>query len=286
MPALMSHLPDYRSLESATARDLCWLLSPRFDLPMPESAYSAFQPEMGILTAQWLTDIDRAQQQLGREGKLGQYFEDLVAYYLRHRVVCGHSLQRNVALRRPAAVGSGVNTIGELDFLYRHQQQWQHLEVAVKFYLGVDIAGQRMWLGPNSKDRLDKKRLRMLSHQLPLAQLFTEFNPIRSSYWLKGILFEPWHESAAADRPFNWLYQKQVDSYFERQSGSWALLPKRGWLGTPAEGAVEMDTRYLRSELKSHFQQAAYGVMVTKRGASEERRCFIVTDTWPENVTV
>ncbi|GAL36185.1 hypothetical protein JCM19240_1627 [Vibrio maritimus] len=58
-------------------------------------------------------------------------------------------------------------TLGAIDFLIEKpdQQQLEHWEVAIKFYLLKD----GLWYGPNAKDRLDKKLNRMLEHQLKMS---------------------------------------------------------------------------------------------------------------------
>jgi hypothetical protein len=58
-------------------------------------------------------------------------------------------------------------TLGAIDFLIKKpdQQQLEHWEVAIKFYLLKD----GLWYGPNAKDRLDKKLSRMLDHQLKMS---------------------------------------------------------------------------------------------------------------------
>ncbi|WP_154180286.1 DUF1853 family protein [Vibrio furnissii] len=58
-------------------------------------------------------------------------------------------------------------TLGSLDFIVKNRrtEQYEHWEVAVKFYL----LHQGLWYGPNAQDRLDLKLAHMLEHQLPLS---------------------------------------------------------------------------------------------------------------------
>lgn len=69
-------------------------------------------------------------------------------------------------------------TVGSLDFLTKNRKtaQYEHWEVAVKFYL----LHQGLWYGPNPEDRLDLKLDHMLNHQLQLSQnpLFVENHPL------------------------------------------------------------------------------------------------------------
>ena len=64
-------------------------------------------------------------------------------------------------------------TLGELDLLVSGEGEVWHLELAVKFYLcapGRPGDAWSDWIGPNGRDRLDRKLDRMRDHQLPLGQ--------------------------------------------------------------------------------------------------------------------
>lgn len=279
--------PDYRTFRSPLARDLCWLLSPDFDLPMPASSYRAFSAVANQNVVEWLRLLDeeaRADQPLSAQwGRLGHYFEDLVAYYLTHSPSSGIStLRRNLPLRKTLAKGKGIETVGELDFLLEQDGQLQHLEVAVKFYLGMGEEPLRQWVGPNSKDRLDIKWRRMIHHQLPLAQRFSEYEGIDSRYWLKGILFQPWRDLAVDGQPqFDWLHISDAEEYFGRYDGHWQWLQKCHWLGAFSEGQLTLRTQPLLLQLRRHFAQAGHGVMLVNRSVAAQHRCFVVADDWP-----
>lgn len=59
-------------------------------------------------------------------------------------------------------------TLGAIDLLVSNRQddQLEHWEVAIKFYL----LHQGTWFGPNAHDQLDKKLDRMLNHQLAMSR--------------------------------------------------------------------------------------------------------------------
>ncbi|MEE3210323.1 MAG: DUF1853 family protein, partial [Pseudomonadota bacterium] len=63
-------------------------------------------------------------------------------------------------------------TLGELDLLIPRGQSTLHIELALKFYLGVEDD----WIGPNRRDLLSRKIQHTFDHQLPLAQ-----NPVALS---------------------------------------------------------------------------------------------------------
>lgn len=254
---------------------------------MPSSPYQAFAPILSNDLIGWLRQLDEQTYEHplldASHQRLGVYFEDLVAYYLSQRPGARISnLRRNLALRQPIPGNKGVETVGELDFLFEQGGRIQHLEVAVKFYLGVGKAENRRWLGPNSKDRLDIKWQRMVSHQLPLAQHFGH-QELDSHYWLKGILFEPWRcrTTGQTTRQFDWLHLRDAQEYLRRHEGPWQWLTKRRWLSAYHADQGGIEPQQLLDQLKQHFAQATYGIMLANSSTDVQHRCFVVADHWP-----
>lgn len=286
MSLIATPWPDYRDFDSPLARDLCWLLSTSFDLPSPNSPYPPFAPPLTDDLLRWLRHLDTQGDERpsgDRPIRLGHYFEDLVAYYLRHAPTSNVSqLERNLPLRKALPGDKGVETIGELDFLFMQDGVTQHLEVAVKFYLGVDDHLGRHWPGPNSKDRLDLKWQRMLEHQLPMVKRFGYQNVV-SRHWLKGILFEPWRSrEGAVDNPqFDWLHVRDAAAYLEQNGGLWQWLQKSDWLGACRSGHTLLEPRQLLGRLQQHFTDEGYGVMLVNTATRREHRCFVVANRWP-----
>ena len=110
--------------------------------------------------------------------RLGLYFEALLKFYFTqgwHEGVSPYQLIAN-----NIQVHKNGKTIGEFDFILRGpDNRIIHLEAAIKFYLfdssnNVEQLTEReKWrfcIGPNAKDRLDLKFIRMLEHQLCLSQ--------------------------------------------------------------------------------------------------------------------
>jgi len=117
---------------------------------------------------------------------LGIYFEQLLSFYFSHHpsftLVC-KNLQAN-SLER---------TIGEYDFivLNNHTNEYYHIEVAVKFYLGFQsldvnipknapLYNWHYWLGPNKKDTLAIKMRHLLEHQLRLSEKSAGIDALRT----------------------------------------------------------------------------------------------------------
>lgn len=167
--------------------------------------------------------------------RLGRYAELLLGGLLSH-LPGVHLLAANLPIRRMAGQGNGVDTLGELDFVWRDEANGlvTHWELATKFYLLMpepDPAAPITWMhfvGPNLADRFGDKLHHIATRQLPLSQTAEARAALgcsvdRAEAYLKGWLFYP-------------LEQPDI-----RQSGR---LPARlatdhlhGWWGTLAQFA-------------------------------------------------
>lgn len=140
--------------------------------------------------------------------RLGEYFEWLVCLWLY--IDPAYSLvEKNI----PVRLEDG-STLGELDFIIYDEEREKHihLEVAVKFYLGVDhdLAASTdwhwRWFGPMQKDRLDLKyshmQWRQMRHteQPAVQQILAERGIEVDECWgmLKGRLYTSWQADSAS----------------------------------------------------------------------------------------
>ena len=103
-------------------------------------------------------------------------------------------------------------SIGELDFLFRHNEELIHLELACKFYLyDPTLANAKLnaWIGPRRKDSLLEKLNKLKKKQFPLlhsnrmkadlSKLGYESNQFKQYLALKGILFTPYFRKEKLD---------------------------------------------------------------------------------------
>ncbi len=171
-------------------------------------------------------------------------------------------------------------TIGAVDFIVKNKksQQFEHWEVAVKFYL----LHQGLWYGPNAQDRLDLKLAHMLNHQLPLSnhQQFSELYPLWSNaephLLMQGRLYiNPFHSEPTPEECSGyqlnttqitgyWCYQSQVDQIKEPLY----IIEKSQWL----TGRNESSPIYAPSESGFIHCQSESGVY-----------WFIMPEEWPRN---
>ena len=95
---------------------------------------------------------------------LGKRAERFLSHFLKH-----HPKYQIIA--ENIQIIDQKETIGELDFLIQHQEKGLlHLELACKFYLFNPSASRKeeVWCGPNNRDFLSLKKLKLQEHQFPL----------------------------------------------------------------------------------------------------------------------
>ncbi len=140
-----------------------------------------------------------------KDHRLGARFERLIEFGLKH-------LPGFDCVERRLQVQMDGRTRGEFDFIVRNQalNQFEHWEVASKFYLGVPVDGSLAWVGPGKRDSLLRKLRHLTERQLLLAEL-PESQGIRDSLEqdvsrvravVKGRLFYPLQRGAAHDAEF------------------------------------------------------------------------------------
>jgi hypothetical protein len=170
----------------------------------------------------------------------------------------------------------------------------EHWEVAVKFYLLLgDRETWQCWVGPNQRDRLDKKVNRMRDHQLTLSARVEGraawsglgVKAIQRCYGLlKGSFFTEWggpeegptHSvSAARGRwadvgMFDALQDAYSESLWVKREKPFWLAPARIESGCP--GGLPDDVR--RPEMWSRLTQG------NDHAWEEAERWFLVPRTW------
>ena len=240
-------------------RDLAWAC---FSPPLIDSAFMA-SPEAGVSNCNfkmnprrqhWLRTLDDDPSSLlahlapGRSSRLGLYFESLWHFFLAQDEdveLIAHNLP----------VRDAGRTIGEFDCIYfcRERRRHVHLELAVKFYLGLASPGKtrnysqwRDWVGPSSRDRLDKKINRLTGHQIKLGIHPASAPVLRSlaiddllrEIEIKGYLFSPLGNPMAPPLAFAhgqqlrpWL---RLEEFSEMppaiRSEDYQVLPRLNWL--------------------------------------------------------
>lgn len=306
----LADLPN--RLQHPQVRDLAWtILSPSLLSEAPRCqrnplAASRWNNEPGLL-ADWLLRQDaepsilHAWLSLHSTRRLGLYYERLWQYALSQAPDV-QLLAANLPIRQNGS------TLGELDLLFCDAQGVHHLELAVKFYLGLasdDGSQHSHWLGPGSHDRLDLKLAHMCQHQLPLCTqpatlaVLAELTgrPVQSSFWLGGYLFQPWPQSCTPPLGANphhlhgrWVRQADWPIYEAEKPGAvWQPIERGAWLAAARVAAAQRwdassfadwlasGPAATRAQLLARLEPDASGVWL------EQERVFLVADDWPRN---
>jgi uncharacterized protein len=306
-------------LTDPAVRDLAWLLFSadllRAQPPQAPLAELWADPAEARVAAQWLVRLDgdptrlremRELLEASRPTRLGRYAEILLGWFLGH----GPALRlvaANVPLRRAG------RTLGECDFLVETSDGRRlHWELAVKCYLhtGDSRATLADFVGPNLRDRFDRKFTHLIDHQLRLSER-EEFislgypGPWCAQMFVKGWLFyragafvsDP--ASLAPEHARGWWVTRSAWLAFASQQAAdgWSVLPRMAWLaprrieagaqtGEPTSGMalappVDPET------LLAHLPRPGEPVMIAAFGGDcvngyiERSRGFIVPDDWP-----
>lgn len=243
-----------------------------------------------------------------RRAPIGRYFEALIASFLEALVGQGEDLE----LHRNLAVRSGGLTVGEFDLLLRCGRAWHHIELAVKFYLGVGALDEACnWHGPLARDRLDIKLDTLFGRQMLLTSRAeahetlkarglsaTDIEHLQVHSHFKGYLFRPAdavHEGAilypATVNPEAlhgvWVRASQLDSLTTAgKRWGWRRLPKSDWLA--AVDAEEGTSESLAALVDGHFHVDSRPPMVAAfdRQGRECCRAFVVPDDWSPAATL
>ena len=306
--------------------DLAWLVATPDLVALPPPIPCGGRPtlkELGLEHAllPWLQQLGRpalAALNDNRAMRMGHYHERLWHTLLDHAPNT-RLLARNVRIIRQR------NTLGELDMLYRTRDNPApiHLEVAIKFYLGLPEGpgadnSQTRWIGPGGLDSLALKCTHLQRHQLPLSTTVPALETL--AHWLTprdlgttdvrlgeqltqrlampGVLYYPWHaampapEGATVDhRRGLWCYLRDwpaMATSFPTMP-SMAGLEKPHWLAPPPASAFRPAAEVLPAVIDRitawHAPQQVMLCDLTRKPAERDyQRLFIVPDDWPRQV--
>lgn len=290
-PAHLSIIERINAVDVKFHRDLLALLFSPF-------VFKAFFPKYLLFTEGEFSDFEEVWdwfKQIENEPfpkelnklRLGKYAEELLYFHFTKSPkydALGHNLQ----------LIDGKLTVGEIDYLLKdkNQNEFIHLELAIKFFLKIEINGENQWIGPSTKDNLTKKRNKLLQHQLQLTtthkQLIpTEFQQINFApkLLLKGAEFIHFDAYQATPNPFTnawWLHVEHLER-LEEPNFQFVIVPNRkDWI-FPFNRRLE---KYQFAELKHEirdFLLLQNEILVARFDSNENPldRGFVVRANWP-----
>ncbi|WP_114416242.1 DUF1853 family protein [Marinospirillum perlucidum] len=298
-------------------RDLAWILTTP-DLitsPWPQKPLPDLLGWEKTSLQDWLQQLDQHPEaleakirQLSRP-RLGAYHEALWKFLLQTSPGV-ELLAHNLPIRH------NKRTLGELDLVFADRQTHRlyHLEVAVKFYLGLPLGPGKAtsasrWIGPGGMDSLAHKASHTLKHQLPLSDhplarealqaicpkelQWTPQEPVEKYLALPGYLFYPWQEHLPSPQGSNldhqqglWLYHHQLADLLAeldpRSRGQ--RLQKPHWLATPSDEYL-IPLQELEKQLQQQIREEKQPLLLAIRQADQGwLRCFLVPDDWPHKI--
>ena len=306
-------------------RDLAWLITAPDLLAMAWPGRPTGE-ELGLIGTA-LTEYLDAQQHdpLLLEGRVADSASGRLGHY--HERLWQHLLDSAPGTRLIAhncRIERDKRTLGELDLIYQRRCDGRlvHLEVAIKFYLGLvegpgGADSQSRWIGPGCVDSLAVKRQHLHDHQLPLLDRVSDtdtlgqllgsaalvedalLNGIEQRLAIPGALFYPLaslpagdgcalvapREATADHLRGHWLHESQ---WAELRHGldadtSGAWLSKPHWLAPPSASQL-LPLAELDAHIRAHFAARPAPLPVMLHGATGWQRLFIVSDDWPRRI--
>ncbi len=295
------------------AQDLVWIFSTpplisrkifRFHIPTQDFRLLNKEEEK-VKLFKWLQKANLKM--------LGPYFEALWSYYLEN-LAPTKIVAKNLQVRNEKA------TVGEFDFIYRDNKTdaFHHLEVAVKYYLGVksldksieeDCSDMAAWIGPNKNDRLDKKFIKLRDYQSKLS-LNESARPILKALGvdrvepeicLLGYLFYPFDKDMPPPKHSHpshnkglWLTHSKIIEIAKDRNNHfvdnlyWRVLEKPFWLSQEVvEGECYFDEKEIYQKISEMFEIKRRPVLCSTYSKNDHSQkyvlkqlVFIVPDDW------
>jgi len=280
------------------------LMTPSREIPCFQDVY---YEQVWNEAKPWLQKLDKDPsallshiQKTPRHNRLGLYYEALLSFWLLE-----HPTWKLLAHELP--VYDNKTTVGAYDFLVETATDIIHIEVAVKYYMGIEgLADWRDWIGPGQKDSLKLKMNKMLSKQLHLSRLDAGKAALTSAglpqptlrrMWFKGIFFSP-HDTPLKQAPLGgreptgvWYPMAAIPSLITQYPrGYWMPRIKPDWLANlnikdlPAKVTPPAK---LESVVKKQFAEngnapAMWSLMLpdVKVGWREVQRFFFAPNDW------
>ena len=238
-----------------------------------------------------------------RSGRLGIYYETLWGFILQH-------LPDTEVLAANLPVRNKQRTLGEYDLICRQGNSILHLELAIKFYLGLpdansdDASPTFQWIGPGLRDRLDIKLQRLFHHQLTLANLpegkaaitnctGSSDHLVISKALVQGRLFYPWQTTMPSPEGIatehyrgDWLPQHMLEHYLSTHPDQtvYKVLGRSEWL---TDYATQQPLQ--KNELLSLYIDDTYFtpmmIFAINKFNNTNSYFFIVPDSWKNSAT-
>ncbi len=290
---------DNESTATISVRDLMWvanspsLLAVSGEMPSTGAHNELFsvasdQP----LLNQSEIDADHLEDFLAKNSHdtVGRYFESLVHYWIKYI----RGLEVLVCNEQIRCAG---RTIGEIDLVFRNEQgRLVHWEMAVKFFLHLPQphSFSSDYIGPNSRDNLDRKINHLFGRQLKQSLGGAISADLQEAFVRGCIFYHPSNPSPhrthgrlhAAHLRGCWIHSSEVNELPQPGNWNYRLMRKPHWLATTPNQLPAIPSMEIDRWVEQQFEDSDRPVMLcTDRsngnldGAAD--RIMIVSDQWP-----
>ena len=282
-----------------TVRDLAWavssngLLNDR--LAVKESLlreeYQKFIPQLRQLDEdpKLLTEFLETKN----IKRLGHYFEQLIFFWLKH------SKRFSILAKNTPLQSDKKNTLGEVDLIVQDKDtlNYEHWELAVKFYLACSQNGLTDYIGPNANDYFHLKLEKLKEHQCKILEsdegkkLLSELeiSNIQPKLLVKGILYyhpkqesTTWENIHANHTKSWWIYLKEVEEFLN-ESLRFGLIHKNEWLSKPKTPKKLLSKKACVEQLNEALKKSPRSLYLACYKNSELiSQGFVVYNNWPD----
>lgn len=218
--------------------------------------------------------------------RLGKYVERLVSFELeQHKAIS--ILAENVQIQKDKI------TLGELDCLLLKNNNPIHLEIIYKFYVYDSSVGETEidhFIGPNRKDSLKEKLIKLKDKQLPLIhttacknyldELNLQSEDITQQVYFKAQLFVPFSQQNIQLKTLNtacivgfYINQNQLDNFNECK---FYIPQKKDWLVIPHTHVNWLNFTDFKTIAQDYFEQQFSALCWVKLKNGELKKVFLV----------
>lgn len=186
----------------------------------------------------------------------------------------------------------GKKTLGEIDYIFEREDVLFHLEISYKFYLFDESNSNSLincWIGPNRKDSLKLKLLKLQLNQFPIIQS-DEFKRIRKTLnlnkplhqmlLLKAQLFTPFKKSI--ELPENYynciegFWLSIQNNHLLSKANDYFIPEKKDWIINPKENTEWYSKEMLITNVIEYHKREFSPLVWLKTKKNEFSRFFIV----------
>jgi len=229
--------------------------------------------------------VSKIDIEIDEKLRLGKYIERLVSFQLKQH-------QDISVLAENIQIQDNKITLGELDYLLLKNNKPIHLEIIYKFYLYDDTVGKTEidhFIGPNRKDSLLEKLVKLKEKQLPLLfsnackpyldKLQLHAKAIAQQVFFKVQLFVPFNQNITLKTLNNdcisgvYITKKELEYFTDCK---FYIPSKKDWLVEPYTSIDWVSYSDFNNMTRSYFENQFSTLCWVKHKNGELKKMFLV----------